>query len=194
LNPAIQRIKEAAPLPIVAGEYIKLTKRGSSWQGLCPFHSEKTPSFLVHAEYFKCFGCDAKGDVISFLSRIESISVGAAIKLLSDRTGIPLDPQQKPRTRLQRAYDAQEMQFAEWWFSQQKDRLGARVSRLAGYAAELDDDAVDLIAESAGLLFRQFCQVPRSGLLKLTERCATSEDRREWQFWQSWPRRCADAA
>ena len=100
MNPAIQRIKEAAPLPHVAAEYVKLAKRGSSWQGLCPFHSEKTGSLRVHASYFKCFGCDAKGDVISFLSRIESISPGAAIKLLSDRTGIPLDPQARGARRI----------------------------------------------------------------------------------------------
>ena len=127
MNPAIARIKEAAPLPVVAGEYVKLRKMGTSLLGLCPFHQEKTPSLRVHAEFFKCFGCGAAGDVITFIGKIEGVSPGRAIALLSERTGIPLDSTQPRRTRLQRAYDAQEQAFAEWWHYWQCEKLARRV-------------------------------------------------------------------
>lgn len=184
MNPAILRIKEAAPLPIIAGEYVKLRKLGSSWQGLCPFHKEKTPSFRVHKDFFKCFGCGAGGDVISFVARIQAVSVGRAIALLSERTGIPLDPLAKPVSRRQRAYDAEEFAFAEWWRQRQCERLAVRLSAYVRMGSEEEADA-------AGLLWRQFHGAPRSQWRALAERLATAEDRREWDFWQAWPRRMA---
>lgn len=209
---AIARIKEAASLPLIAAEYVKLRKAGTSLLGLCPFHSERTPSFHVHVEYFKCFGCGAAGDVITFLSRIEGVSPGRAIAILSDRTGIPLDPQAPPRTRLQRLYDADEQAFAEWWWERQKQSLAFAVSVSSvdscyeGWSASLrhvsDFTFTELgftqpadgpmyepsggplwsRAEAAGVLWRQFTAVPRHQLRALAERCATAEDRREWEY------------
>lgn len=77
----------------VVGEYVRLTKIGSNYKGLCPFHNEKTPSFFVSYEkqFFYCFGCHEGGDVINFLRKIENLSFLEAIDILKDRLGIKDD-------------------------------------------------------------------------------------------------------
>src|SRR5207248_10386114 len=92
-------------------EYVRLKKAGGSpsYKGLCPFHNEKTPSFTVHSthQFYKCFGCDAKGDVLKFVMEIERVSFFEALKLLAERNGIPIpkraeysDPESKLRSAL----------------------------------------------------------------------------------------------
>jgi len=85
-------IKERVPILDVIGEHTVLRKAGQYWKGQCPFHSERTASFTVspHRAMFYCFGCQAGGDVISFLSRIENCSQIEAAKQLADRYGIEL--------------------------------------------------------------------------------------------------------
>ena len=63
------RVKQQADIVRVVGEYVRLKKNGQNFTGLCPFHSEKTPSFAVHPvkQIYHCFGCGAGGDLISFL-------------------------------------------------------------------------------------------------------------------------------
>lgn len=65
----IDEVRMGNDIVDVIGDYVKLTKRGSSYIGLCPFHKEKTPSFNVNAEnqFYYCFGCHAGGNVISFV-------------------------------------------------------------------------------------------------------------------------------
>lgn len=72
--------------------YVTLKRAGSGLVGLCPFHSEKTPSFHVVPEkgFFHCFGCGAGGDVISFIMRMENLEYPAAIEFLAERAGIKL--------------------------------------------------------------------------------------------------------
>lgn len=176
MTAAILRIKEAAVLPSIVGEYVKLRKAGPRLVGLCPFHDERTPSFGVHPTYWKCFGCGAGGDVIDFISRIESLSKGQSIRMLADRFGIPLDST-KPVSRVQRAYDSQEMAFAEWWWENQCSRLARSVSV---YVRLLDRLTTEEECEAAGLLWRQVSALPRSQWRALAERCATQEDRVEW--------------
>ena len=76
------------------GEYVRLKRVGAtqSYTGLCPFHTEKTPSFRVHAnhQFYKCFGCGVGGDVFKFVQEIERISFYEALKVLAERGGIPL--------------------------------------------------------------------------------------------------------
>ena len=76
----------------VVSEYVNLKQRGRSFTGLCPFHSEKTPSFTVSREkqLFHCFGCGAGGDVLTFIMRIENLTFGPALRLLAERAGIQL--------------------------------------------------------------------------------------------------------
>lgn len=75
------------------GGIVTLRKRGNSLVGLCPFHAEKTPSFHVHPDkgFFKCFGCDAHGDVINFLRRSENLTFPDALRVLAKRAGIEVE-------------------------------------------------------------------------------------------------------
>ncbi|MGA3317311.1 MAG: DNA primase [Candidatus Korobacteraceae bacterium] len=86
-------VKQQADIVRIVGEYMTLRKSGAqNFQGLCPFHQEKTPSFSVHAtrQFFHCFGCGASGDVFSFVQKIESITFPEAVRLIAEKLKIPL--------------------------------------------------------------------------------------------------------
>jgi DNA primase len=86
-------VKEQADIVRIVGEYVKLRKSGAqNFQGLCPFHQEKTPSFSVHAtrQFFHCFGCGTSGDVFAFVQKIENITFPEAVRLVAEKLKIPL--------------------------------------------------------------------------------------------------------
>ena len=86
-------VKQQADIVRVVGEYMTLRKSGAqNFQGLCPFHQEKTPSFSVHAtrQFFHCFGCGASGDVFSFVQKIENITFPESVRLIAEKLKIPL--------------------------------------------------------------------------------------------------------
>jgi DNA primase len=87
-----EEIRETADIVEVVGDYVKLKKSGSGFVGLCPFHSEKTPSFHVTPSMgiYKCFGCGESGDVFSFVMEMEGVGFPEALKSLADRYGINL--------------------------------------------------------------------------------------------------------
>src|SRR5258708_36172228 len=76
----------------VVQEYVPLKKMGATWKGLCPFHSEKTPSFHVNPEkgFFHCFGCGVGGNVFKFLELHEKIGFPDAVRMLAQRFGVAL--------------------------------------------------------------------------------------------------------
>lgn len=86
----IFKIKELNPIDSVISEYVKLKKSGKSLKGLCPFHTEKTPSFFVNTQggYFYCFGCGKGGDVITFIQYIENVDFKDAVEILARKSGI----------------------------------------------------------------------------------------------------------
>lgn len=83
----------------VIGSHVQLKRKGRLYSGLCPFHSEKTPSFYVYpdTQSFYCFGCGAAGDVIGFTKKINSIDYVEAVKLLAGRSGMP-EPTEDDKT------------------------------------------------------------------------------------------------
>jgi len=89
----IQEIKEKIDIVEFIGNYVELKKIGSYYRGLCPFHQEKNPSFFVSPsrQVFKCFGCGATGDVITFFMRIEGLEFKGAINRLAEKFGINID-------------------------------------------------------------------------------------------------------
>jgi DNA primase len=91
-NGFVDQVKNSVDIVKVISEYVRLRKAGANYLGLCPFHSEKTPSFNVHAgrQFYKCFGCDAKGDIFKFIQSIERITFPESVKFLADRYGIPM--------------------------------------------------------------------------------------------------------
>jgi DNA primase len=89
---AVQRVKDAAQIVDVIGECVALKRAGTNMKGLCPFHSEKTPSFMVNPERqtFHCFGCGEGGDVLSFVTKYYNLSFPEALKELATRYQITL--------------------------------------------------------------------------------------------------------
>ena len=89
-----EHVKSSVDIVRVVGEYVRLKRAGAGprYTGLCPFHTEKSPSFSVHSthQFYKCFGCDAKGDVLKFVMEIERVSFFEALKILAERNGIPI--------------------------------------------------------------------------------------------------------
>ncbi len=93
MNDQVDEIKQKNNIVDIVGQYVSLKKSGRHHKGLCPFHKEKTPSFLVNDELnlFKCFGCGAGGDVIKFVMDIEGIDFLQALERLAARVGIKLE-------------------------------------------------------------------------------------------------------
>src|SRR5213593_1018945 len=88
-----ESLKQQADIVRIVGYYVKLRKAGAqNYSGLCPFHSEKTPSFSVHAtrQFYHCFGCGASGDVFSFVQRLENITFPEAVRLIAQKLGVPM--------------------------------------------------------------------------------------------------------
>ena len=94
-----QTVKQQADIVKVIEGYIRLRKSGAqNYQGLCPFHKEKSPSFSVHAvrQFYHCFGCQASGDVFSFVAKIENVGFPEAVRIVAGKCGIPLPKREFP--------------------------------------------------------------------------------------------------
>ena len=102
----IQEVVRRNDIEEIIGQYVQLRRRGRTATGLCPFHNEKTPSFVVYpdTQSFYCFGCGAAGDVISFVRKYNNLGYVEAVKQLASRAGMPLpeedDRESRARQRL----------------------------------------------------------------------------------------------
>jgi DNA primase len=92
MSSPVQKIKEKLDITEVIGQYVKIEKAGSNYKARCPFHNEKTPSFFISPERnsYYCFGCHAKGDIFTFIQEFEGLDFYGALKVLSEKAGIPL--------------------------------------------------------------------------------------------------------
>lgn len=90
-----RQIRDAIDIVDLVGSYVTLRRAGAAFKGLCPFHEEKTPSFIVNParQIFKCFGCGAGGDVFKFVQMRENVEFREARQILAERAGIELEPQ-----------------------------------------------------------------------------------------------------
>ena len=122
-----QTVKQQADIVKVIEGYIRLRKSGAqNYQGLCPFHKEKSPSFSVHAvrQFYHCFGCQASGDVFSFVAKIENVPFPEAVRIVAGKCGIPLpkrefsSPEEAAGARL-RAKLLELHETATLWFEDQ---------------------------------------------------------------------------
>ena len=95
----IEELTRRTDIVELVGSYVQLKRKGRLYGGLCPFHSEKTPSFYVYpdTQSFYCFGCGAGGDAITFAKKINSIDYPEAVKMLAARAGMP-EPQEDDKT------------------------------------------------------------------------------------------------
>lgn len=116
----IQQLKSQVDIVRVVGEYVRLRKAGKRYTGLCPFHTEKTPSFSVDPamQFFYCHGCHVGGDVLTFVQKIENLSFFEARNALAERHGIPLPKRSEyadEETKLRAAlYEMHEIALAEF--------------------------------------------------------------------------------
>ena len=104
-------VKQQADIVKIVEGYIRLRKAGAqNWTGLCPFHKEKSPSFNVNAvrQFYYCFGCQATGDVFTFVGKMENAGFPEAVRLVAQKCGIPLpkreysSPEEAAEARLRR--------------------------------------------------------------------------------------------
>ncbi len=107
----LDEIRDRADIVDLIGEYVDLKRSGSNYMGLCPFHSEKTPSFSVSPSksIFKCFGCGVGGDVITFIMKRENLSFPEAVEFLADKYNVRLevykDENKEAREKRNRFYE-----------------------------------------------------------------------------------------
>ena len=132
-----QTVKQQADIVKVIEGYIRLRKAGAqNYSGLCPFHKEKSPSFSVHAvrQFYHCFGCQASGDVFSFVGKIENVTFPEAVRIVAQKCGIPLpkrefsSPEEAAGAR-QRAKLLELHETATAWFEEQLQRPAGAVAR-----------------------------------------------------------------
>jgi len=103
---SVDRVKEAADILGIVSRYTDLQQRGQDYWGVCPFHEERTPSFKVNPrdKLYYCFGCEAKGDVFSFIEEKEGLDFAGAVEAVAEQTGVELereneDPRAEERRR-----------------------------------------------------------------------------------------------
>ena len=92
MNNFTETVRNSADIVRVVSDYVSLKGTGNTLKGLCPFHSEKTPSFTVHRDkqFFHCFGCQAGGDVFSFVMLAEKLPFPEAVEVVAEKCGVPV--------------------------------------------------------------------------------------------------------
>src|SRR6185503_18367249 len=144
----IDDLKRQADIVRVIQDYVTLKKKGANWMACCPFHKEKTPSFSVSPakEIFYCFGCHKGGTVFNFVMEMERVSFPEAIKLVADKTGVPL-----PKLEMDSRFEARRseiddvIQLNKWaleWWEQHLGQSGseAKVARDYLQQREINDE------------------------------------------------------
>ncbi|APG27818.1 DNA primase [Syntrophotalea acetylenivorans] len=143
----IQEIRERIDIVELVSSYLPLKRSGANHLGLCPFHSEKTPSFNVNAprQIFHCFGCGVGGDAFSFLMRMEGLSFPEALRRLAERAGVEIEEEQltpaeeqqrQDRDRLLRVSEVAAAFYHQQLLEDPRGAEGRRYLRHRGYEGE----------------------------------------------------------
>jgi DNA primase len=132
----IDDLKRQADIVRVIQDYVQLKKKGANWMACCPFHKEKTPSFSVSPvkEIFYCFGCHKGGTVFNFVMEMERVSFPEAIKLVAEKSGVPLpvlvDDSRFQARRLESEEVIELNRWAlDWWEQQLESSAEGRIAR-----------------------------------------------------------------
>ena len=146
----IQRIREAARIEEVVGEFVSLKKHGASYIACCPFHDEKTPSFHVNPArgIFKCFGCGEGGDSVGFLMKHEHYTYPEALRYLAKKYNIAIEEEQQNDDERQRQSERDALfhltEFAQKYFADVlfNDEMGSAVGLSYFHGRGMSDDIV----------------------------------------------------
>ncbi len=116
----VARVRAATDIVALIGEHAALKRQGQRWVGLCPFHTEKSPSFSVNAEegFYYCFGCQKSGDAITFVREMEHLDFVDAVRRLADRAGITIREDGGGRETQKRKVLLEAMERATEWYHQ----------------------------------------------------------------------------
>src|SRR3972149_5762872 len=100
----LEEIRARVDIVDLVGQFVNLKRAGENWKGLCPFHAEKTPSFMVHPKkgIFHCFGCGVGGDAFGFLMRQDRLQFPEAVRVLAERAGVSLPTERRTEVDGQR--------------------------------------------------------------------------------------------
>ena len=143
----IGRVREATDMVAVISQYTQLKRSGTQWQGLCPFHTEKTGSFYVNAEkgVYRCHGCQVGGDIITFIREKEQLDFAGAVEWLANRAGVTLRYTDKDegegRKRQARLFEITE-RAAEWYHQRLRTAPDAKEARAYLRSRGFDADEV----------------------------------------------------
>ena len=113
----VDRIYAAANIVDIIGEYVTLKRKGVNYQACCPFHNEKTPSFVVSPSkgVYKCFGCGKGGNAVTFLMEHENITYPEALKMVAKRYGIEVKEKEMSEEEVRRNDDRESMFALNGW-------------------------------------------------------------------------------
>ncbi|HEX5733134.1 MAG TPA: DNA primase [Blastocatellia bacterium] len=133
-------VKNQADIVRIVSDYVTLKKRGANHMACCPFHSEKTPSFNVHQTkgIYKCFGCGAGGSVFDFIMRIEGCSFPESVRIIAEKSGIPIPVVEETEDFKKLAHDREVvLKLNEWAasFFESQLNLGQEGERAREYVA-----------------------------------------------------------
>lgn len=141
----IDEVVRRSDITEVVSSYVQLRHRGRTHTGLCPFHSEKTPSFVVYPETqsFYCFGCGAGGDVITFMRKINNLDYVEAVKMLAGRAGMPMPEEDDKAGRLRSRVLAINKEAARFFYEQlNAENDDARAARAYWRGRGLSDSTI----------------------------------------------------
>lgn len=113
----VQEIKQKIDIVSIIQDYVQLQKAGVNWKGSCPFHNEKTPSFMVNQDrqFYYCFGCSEGGDIFSFIQKIEGMDFPEVLKMLAAKAGVTLKKSKGRATNLKtRLFDVLDLAARYW--------------------------------------------------------------------------------
>src|SRR5690348_17207844 len=110
----VDEVRERLPIEQIVGEVVTLKRAGASYKGLCPFHPEKTPSFVVTPSRgrYHCFGCGADGDIFTFLMARENLDFPDALRVLAAKAGVEVEDPREGRAGNETATRIYEMNAA----------------------------------------------------------------------------------
>jgi DNA primase len=142
----ITEIKQKLDIIDVIGGYVSLQKSGRNYKGLCPFHGEKTPSFMVSQELqmFKCFGCSEGGDIFKFIQKIEGVEFPDALQILADRAGVELvKTYNEENKKKQLYYEINRVTALFYRYLLLKHPLGKKALEYLKVKRRLSDETID---------------------------------------------------
>ena len=147
MEDAVTQIKQKLDIVDVIGSYISLKKSGRNYKALCPFHNEKTPSFMVSQELqiYKCFGCGVGGDIFNFVEAIEGVDFPRALEILAEKAGVKLvkskdyDEQSQIKKKI---YEINEITTKFYQYMLLKHKVGANALNYLKKERKLNEDSI----------------------------------------------------